>query len=256
MKRIVGLFLLGGHDLEMLAIRDILDANGYMYVDHQLQWNNARLSSYRKEIEHFERKSSSDFIYGIELENDLPSIPEFYHSIDHHNNQSNLPSSLEQVMSLLEIPMSRKYQLIAANDNAYIPGMLAMGAIEEEVRAIRLADRRAQGITLEDELLAEKAIAENLKREGDLIVVRALNSRFSPICDRLFPYRSLLVYTTTEWMFYGAGTRQILSLFGEELRKGKIFYGGRLDGYVGSKKHSYTEEEIYEMIKMIENEFV
>lgn len=45
------LFLLGGHDLEMLTIRQQLDRTGIAYVDHQLRWDNARLSSYRKELE-------------------------------------------------------------------------------------------------------------------------------------------------------------------------------------------------------------
>ena len=47
MQIVESLFLLGGHDLEMLTIRNVLDAHGYTYVDHQLQWNNAKLSSYQ-----------------------------------------------------------------------------------------------------------------------------------------------------------------------------------------------------------------
>lgn len=250
------LFLLGGHDLEMLTIRNVLNTNGYTYIDHQLQWNNAKLSSYKEDIRIFEEKHEGGSIYGIELENDLLLNSKFYRSIDHHNDQSNLPSALEQVLFLLEIPMNREYRLIAANDKAYIPGMLAIGATDEEIRNIRFADRCAQGITHEDEFLAEKAIAENMKREKDLIIVRALNSRFSPICDRLYPYRALLVYTSTEWMFYGIGAYRVLSLFEDEFRKGSIFYGGGIDGYVGSREHFYTEKEIHKMINMIENEFV
>lgn len=257
MIQIAGLFLLGGHDLEMLTIRDVLDTYGCVYVDHQLQWDNAKLSSYWSEIKRYKRDvSSENIIYGIELENDLFLEPGLYRSIDHHNDRSDAPSALEQILSLLNIPMSREYQLIAANDKAYIPGMLAMEATEEEIRDIRLADRRAQGVTEEDEFLAEKAIVEHLRHEGELIVVKALSSKFSPICDRLYPYRSLLVYTATEWMFYGKGTQQILILFMEEFRKGKIFYGGGTDGYIGSKVSIYTEQEILEIIKKIEYEFV
>ena len=256
MRQTIGLFLLGGHDLEMLTIRGILDIHGYVYADHHLQWNNARLSSYWEEIKRFESEAEPGCIYGIELENDLPRVPEFYRSIDHHNNQSSSPSALEQVLSLLGIPTNREYRLIAANDKAYIPGMQAFGATEEEVRRIRFADRCAQGITEKDEILAEKSIAENLKRVGDLVVVKALVSRFSPICDRLYPYRSLLVYTATEWTFYGERARQILNLFIDEYCKGKIFYGGGPEGYVGSKESIYTEQEICEMIKKIEYEFV
>lgn len=256
MTPIAGLFLLGGHDLEMLTIRDVLDAHGCKYADHRLRWDNARLSSYRDEIARFERENVSGCIYGIELENDLATSPECYRSIDHHNEQSKAPSALEQVLSLLDIPMSREYGLIAANDKRYIPGMLALGATDEEIRRIRRADRRAQGVNEEDEILAEKALAENLSRIGDLIVVRALNSRFSPICDRLYPYRSLLIYTAAEWMFYGDGAQQVRELFREEYHKGKIFYGGGPNGYVGAKASLYTEQEICKMVKMIEQEYV
>lgn len=35
------LFLLGGHDLEMLAIRSLLEKNHIPYKDHALSWHNA-----------------------------------------------------------------------------------------------------------------------------------------------------------------------------------------------------------------------
>lgn len=256
MTRIAGLFLLGGHDLEMLTIRDVLDAHGCKYADHRLRWDNARLSSYRDEIERFERENAQGCIYGIELENDLTTFPECYRPIDHHNEQSKAPSALEQVLSLLDIPMNREYGLIAANDKRYIPGMQALGATDDDVRHIRRADRHAQGVTEEDEALAEKAVSENLRRVGDLIVVKAFNSRFSPICDRLYPYRSLLIYTDAEWMFYGYRAQQVRELFMDEYHKGKIFYGGGPNGYVGAKASLYTEQEICKMVKKIEQKYV
>lgn len=56
------LFLLGGHDLEMLAIRSLLEKNHIPYKDHGLSWHNAYLSSYIQdmvEMAHFT-------IYGVE----------------------------------------------------------------------------------------------------------------------------------------------------------------------------------------------
>ena len=256
MQIVESLFLLGGHDLEMLTIRNVLDAHGYTYVDHQLQWNNAKLSSYQEEIERYEKRITSGCIYGIELENDLPITPKFYKAIDHHNKLYDTPCALEQILSLLNVPTTREYQMIAANDKQYIPGMLTLGATEEEIKKIRYADRKAQGVTEEDERLAKKAISENLRQDKNLIVVKALSSRFSPICDRLYPYKSLLIYTSTEWMFYGVGTTHILDLYLEEFRNGRIFYGGGPEGYIGSKEAIYTEHEIFEMVKKIEYEFV
>ena len=92
------LFLLGGHDLEMLTIRQQLDRTGIAYVDHQLRWDNARLSSYRKELE--EASAKDWIVYGVELQEDIPKPPG-YRAIDHHNSFAHFDSALEQVMALL-----------------------------------------------------------------------------------------------------------------------------------------------------------
>lgn len=242
------LFLLGGYDLEMLTIREVLEKQGMCYADHQLSWHNARVSSYRKEIE--EASAQGYIIWGVELQEDMV-VPSLYKKIDHHNELAHLPSSLEQIMNILHLPMDRHLQLVAANDKAYIPGMLQLGATAEELEAIRRADRKAQGITEEDEQLAERAIAENCERSNSLLMVRAFNSRFAPICDRLFPYRCLLIYTDSEWMYYGEGAVQICQLFEEDFKSGKVFCGGGENGYVGTVKNLYSEKELMEMIYKI-----
>lgn len=242
------LFLLGGHDLEMLTIRDVLDKEGIKYADHGLRWSNACLSSYRKELEEAFGKGWT--IWGIELWEDM-IVPPCYRKIDHHNDLAHLPSALEQVLNVLHLPMNRYLQLVAANDKAYIPGMLQLNATAEEVEVIRCADRKAQGVTAEDELLAEKAIAENGEKVGDLLVVRALSSCFSPICDRLFPYRCLLVYRDDEWIYYGEGAMQIRKLFEDDFQVGKLFCGGGENGYVGIIKGKYSQNELGKMILKI-----
>ncbi len=52
-----------------------------------------------------------------------------------------------QIPELLNIELSRWQQLIAANDCGYIPAMLKMDASNNEIEAIRKADRKAQGVT-------------------------------------------------------------------------------------------------------------
>lgn len=246
------IFLLGGADLEMCAIRQLLDQNGYRYYDKHLRWENACLSAYRKEITDYTGDDTPLWV-GIELQEDM-NFPSNYISIDHHNRNAHKPSSLEQVAELLEIHLSRQEQLIAANDRAYIPGMKALQASHDEITEIRRRDRMCQGVTEEDEALAVKAINENMEQVNGLIVVKALSSCFSPICDRLFPYRSLLVYTEREWMYYGIGADCVLHLFAEDYCRGKLFCGGAPDGYVGTKKAVYTENQINEMIKKISYE--
>lgn len=243
------LFLLGGYDLEMLTIRALLESQGIAFADHQLSWHNARVSSYRQEMD--EACGKDWTIWGIELQEDMV-VPPLYRSINHHNELASLPSALEQILDILHLPMDRHLQLVAANDKAYIPGMLQLGATAEEVNAIRTADRKAQGVTEQDELSAEKAIAENCRLVGDLWIVHALNPRFSPICDRLFPYRRLLIYTDGQWMYYGEGMMQVCKLFEDELKLGKLFYGGGRNGYVGTIEDVYSKEELMKMIYKIE----
>lgn len=243
------LFLLGGHDLEMLTIRDVLDKQGVKYADHNLRWDNACLSSYRQELDEASDKGRT--VFGIELQEDIVA-PSYYRKIDHHNDLAYLPSALEQVLNILYLPINRYLQLVAANDKAYIPGMLQLDATAEEVKAIRSADRKAQGVTAKDELLAEKAIAEDCEKKGDLLFVHALSSSFSPICDRLFPYRSLLVYTDDEWIYYGEGAMRVRKLFEDDFLAGKLFCGGGENGYVGTVKGKYSLKELDEMILKIQ----
>lgn len=244
MKKDKLFFLLGGSDLEMQTIREILLENGVPFADHQLQWNNAVLSSYQKELQQL---GNGWMIYGVELQEDILP-PANYLAIDHHNQLSSMPCALEQVMEILQLPMNRYLQLVAANDKAYIPGLLAMGASSEEIAAIRLADRRTQGVTDEEEVSAQKAIEENVEEVDGLLVVRTDNSRFSPICDRLYPFRELLVYTDYEWVYYGERAEQVRMMFFDECDSGNLYYGGGENGYVGIKKNTYSSSGVYDMV--------
>ena len=242
------IFLLGGADLEMHTIRQLLDKNGYRYYDKHLRWDNACLSAYRKEIEDYTEDDIPLWV-GIELQEDM-TPPTRYICIDHHNSNAHKPSSLEQLAELLEIPLSRQEQLIAANDRAYIPGMKALQASDAEIAGIRQADRACQGVTEEEEKLA---IREHIQVCDNLIVVRALCHRFSPICDRLFPYERLLIYTDEEWMYYGKQAERLVKNFQSDIQHGGIFYGGGPDGYIGCKRKVYTSREIQQHVELIKN---
>lgn len=247
-KEIKPLFLLGGYDLEMLTIKNILESVSARYVDYALRWNEACLSRFEDVFQRYSQFVS--YFYGIELREDIP-LPEHYIRIDHHNEYAHLPSALEQIMGLFGLPLTRRLSLIAANDKAYIPGMLQLGATAEEIASIRQADREAQGVTEKDEYLAEKAVRENKEIVKDLIVIRALSSRFSPICDRLYPYKRLLIYTDKEWMYYGEQAYVIKEYFESFFLKGYMFNGGGDNGYLGSRQDVYTSDEIHEMVQQI-----
>ena len=238
------IFLLGGHDLEMLEIRRLLERVDVRYADAALGWGNANLSAY---TELMQAEPDGDY-YGVELHEDCMP-PQHYTRIDHHNDCTSRPAAILQVAALLSVEPDRRMMLVAANDARYIPGMLAMGASEDEVRAVRRADRAAQGVTEEDERLAEQSIAEGVCEVGDGLIVHALTGCFSPICDRLYPYHRLLVYTDREWTFYGEGAARLCRLLQGDVDAGRIYYGGGTDGYAGAVAGTYTPQEIEDFVE-------
>ena len=140
--------------MEMLTIKQMLEKrNDCAVADKHLSWNNAFLSAYREELTRY----TDCQIYGIELKEDI-SAPGNYTPIDHHNDKNGQFTSLEQVASLLGVSMNRFLQLVSANDKGYIPAMMEIGATKEEIADIRLKDRKAQGISDEDDWLAEESI--------------------------------------------------------------------------------------------------
>lgn len=247
-------FLLGGHDLEMETIKDVLSQGGYSFIDKGLTWQTAKLSQYKEEIVNAAAEGKT--IYGIELVKDIPT-PNGYNSIDHHNDRSDSPSSLEQVASLLKLPLTRWQLLVAINDKAYIPGLATAGATVDEIDTIRTADRKAQGVTAEDEQQAINDIANGMSTIGDLVVVKTTCRHFSAICDRLYPYKRLLVYNDHEWTFYGEGAERVYHSIGflsayEGVRK-HIYRGGGSHGYVGLTAGCYSAMEVKEMTERIIN---
>ena len=237
------IFLLGGHDLEMLTIRRLLEQHNKIFYDKALRWDNALLSHYSEQLEQY---GDAYNIYGIELTEKNVDIPDNYYRIDHHNDYSTKPASLEQVASLLDVTLSREQQLIVANDKGYIPAMIALGANEDEIRQIREADRNAQGVTDTDEMLAVEAI-EKKQQIGSVTVVLSETSRFSPIADRLYPCDRLLIYTKEELIFYGKGKARLVELYKKEIDEGKMFHGGGDYGYIGAARAVFSKSEISEM---------
>lgn len=246
------IFLLGGNDLEMTTIKNLLVNAGEQFETHDLRWDNAKLSSYEKTLEEY--GNSPDYqIYGIELNEDIPH-PDNYVRIDHHNDFANKPSSLEQVATLLGLEMDRHMQLVAANDSRYIPGMIKLGASREEIDDIRRADRAAQGVSEGDESLAEKSLESCEGNIYDLYVVKSLTSKFSTICDRRYPYRRLLIYNDDVAEFYGEGVNDLTSLFKSEL-DAKMYHGGGDSGYLGTVSGSYSKEKIAGIVDKIRAHF-
>ncbi|MCX6305385.1 MAG: hypothetical protein NT040_10475 [Bacteroidetes bacterium] len=235
-------FLLGGWDLEMDEIASILISYGQKFHNLNLEWG-AKLSAYQHLF------NDKHTFVGIELARDIPQ-PKHYLEIDHHNEKSDLPSSLEQIAQLLNISLDRYQQLVAANDRGYIPAMLAMGASEEEVKEIREADRRAQGVTQEEEHLAQLAMDDGLNI-GDLFVIYYEGQRFSSITDRSTS-NHLLVWNHNTLCYYGNKTASLVDFFHPLISDNRAFCGGNPLSFFGLVKNCCSKSEIEE----IKNEII
>ncbi len=248
------LFLLGGHDLEMMTIKQLLIDQGYQditkltesdhdkcFADKSLRWG-AKITDYADFLE-FPGK-----IYGVEL-SEPPGFaqPSNFQRIDHHNQYSHLDSSLEQVAAILGIKLNGHQKLVAANDKGYIPAMKAMGASDEEISNIRKLDRKAQGVSDQDEKLAEESIARNLTRSKGVVIVKSLTSRFSPITDRLYPCNNQLIYTDNELTFYGQNALRLRDRL-PDLKKHNYFGGSPENGFWGLSGLEITQKLINEII--------
>ena len=194
--------MLGGYDAEMLEIRRVLETEGVAFCDKGLGWG-AAASAYQEEIAQAVSEGKTPVL--VELARDI-ELPQGSIEIDHHGDRSSEPASLLQVLSLLGLEPSRQQSLIAANDAGFIPAMLALGATQEEVSEVRLLDRKAQGITSEQELEAERAIA-GAETVNGVTVVRMAHSKCATVTDRLFnpnqEQRLLILSGDGESNFYG-----------------------------------------------------
>ena len=186
------LFLLGGHDLEMLEIERLVTATlgPEAVLDKGLPWHAALASAYAAEIEAALAGGVRPVL--VELRPDLPAeMLERCTIVDHHGPLAGAdkPTSLEQVFALSGLPQAawtRRLALVAANDRGWIPELRAMGASAAEIAAIRAEDRAAQGVSPAEEAAAATALlARESRLSGSLTLVRLPHRRTSPVFDRL-----------------------------------------------------------------------
>lgn len=235
------IFLLGGYDLEMKEIKHILETKGEKYIDKHLSWG-AKLSNYKENL------NFDGTIYGIELDEDI-TPPKNYSAIDHHGEYDNKTSSLEQVAKTLDIELTRKQKLIAANDSRYINGMKNLCATQKEIEKIRRLDREAQGISKEDEELAKKSV-----EASDTNIIYSKTNHFSATSDIAYSkYHNYIVYSDTKVVFYGYKQEDILKfLHTQSIQNESYYYGGGKFGFVGIKENVLAKEQIDRLIQEFE----
>jgi hypothetical protein len=251
-------FFLGGHDLEMDTINDLLLTKGYIPNDKKLSWG-CKASAYKEELCNL-KPAQVPILIELEIDVDLPTKAII---IDHHNEKSgfNNMTSIEQIADLLGLILNRRQQLISANDKAHIDGMVELNATEMEIEEIRTSDRKSQGITDKDEEYGRISIKHFLtKLDDDTVIVNSFTERTSIITDLLYKYyRHIFIVTPNKELHY-SGTGQIVeqlikkySLLKEREKNLNYWYGGNLPvkGYFGSNA-SLKKEEIKELCNIME----
>ncbi|NVO14041.1 MAG: hypothetical protein HXX10_08395 [Rhodoplanes sp.] len=190
-------------------VRDTLGPDAV--VDRRLGWG-ACSAAYADEIAATLAASRVPVL--VELRAD-PVLAATAIVVDHHGPDVGTPSSLAQVFALLRRPATRwtrRLALVDANDVGHVPGLKALGASRDELAAIRLADRRAQGITAAQEIAGRRAL-RNARRHlgGRVLTVRLPHRRSATVTDpvaldrRWADVENLLVLMPGEVGFFGSG---------------------------------------------------
>ena len=238
-------FLIGGKDLEMATIKNLLKFYNQIIFDKELSWG-AKLSDYEEKL-----KKSYHF-YGIELIKDI-KVLEPYTTIDHHNELQNRDSSLSQIAKIFSKKLTRYETLVSLNDSGYIPSLKEYGAKKEEIEEIRQKDRLLQGVLQEDEILAIKSI-EKMQTVDDIIIINSLTDKFSAVVDRLYD-KNLIVFTDTKLNYYGRDCKKIITKYQHLIDDNSAYYGGNFgffgiaDNFFKKKKIKKIKDEIILLLK-------
>ncbi len=204
-------FLLGGKDYEMDRIRRVLKRSGTPFIDRDVSWEGADIKSYQEDIDRILEEGKTPVAVELRGAEQVEGVE----VIDHHNENSDRPASILQVLEKLDIKPSLVNRLAGANDSGYYPAMEAV--VEEEltrlsnkldeqgvddkekqqklfraanwmsllVDGVRRKDRENQGVTEQMEQEAETAIASAEHGPNGLVIVRLNGDRPSPVTDRL-----------------------------------------------------------------------
>jgi hypothetical protein len=240
-------FFLGGADLEMRTIRQLLTDHGVQCSDAGLAWG-AKASSYLPELRACHSAAQTPVL--VELEPDLPQdLQQHCRIVDHHGPRAGrtTPTSLEQVFTLLHLPQeswTRFHQLVSANDRGHIRAMQALTppATAEEIRRIRDADLRVQGATDDDFSVAAIAAATAVQHCQGRLTVATTEGREVLVAELLEPFfggpgfQNLLVSGPRTTTFFGSG-RWVQKLADHCGSPTKFWFGGDLPdfGYWGAE---------------------
>lgn len=259
-------FFLGGHDLEMVTIRELLKDRRVEHYDAGLHWG-AKASAYAEALRIEAERGRTLVFVELELDIELPASADVV-LIDHHGPLAgrDQPSALEQVARRIgidsaEFAGNRWWQLVAANDRGHVRTMRSLDppATDAEVRLVRQRDLMAQGVA-DDELAAARAQAAEATQlaNGRLTVARCPTNRTGLVAEMMEPffggagYENLLVIGHSQVGFYGQGS--CVSRLAQLSPPAASWYGGSLPeyGFWGAKTDSLEFDPEQRLIEWLE----
>ena len=254
------IFLLGGHDLEMVEIRIMLENTGYnngalfpendlLFFDNDLGWG-AKWSDYNDVLT--DARFNEYIIYGVELTSDTP-LKENWKVVDHHNDLPAVPTSIEQIANTLNIKLTRKQELIAANDHGHIKALKSICATDTEIKDIRKLDRNHQGVTEEqwNQATVDVNTQDRIEIFYDFTIINTRINKFSAITDQIPDYNKLLVYNSNSICYYGEfALESVKSIFLNIYGDKNIYSGGTHGGYCNVTRE-VTLKEIDTTIQLL-----
>ena len=225
-------WVIAENDGEAREIRRLLEHAGERVLVSAQRWG-ARWEGLESAIQ-AQLRAFPGRIYGVELAGPNPygaiNIDHHYYAGDDRRMEE---SSLEQVADLLAIPLSRWQRLVALNDRGYIPLMARFGASPEEIRAVRQADRAAQGVTKEQEAAAARDVDGVVVRDGklELWCPDGFCSAHSDLLQGRAP--EILLMGPDQWCYYGERHQELVKRSWAE----KNWSGGSAEnGYFGIER--------------------
>ena len=235
-------FFLGAADSEMQEVKKVVEQAGCMVnFTPEMGWGDAKASTYKARLEEIKINNSSACAEGpavpdsitkalisgelqviipvlVELSIDC-ELPQYSITVDHHNDRAGEAPSIIQVCNLLGITPTREQNLIGAFDAAYVYGLVAIGASNQElseffadadssmsIGQMLLAREKESDITKE----AQRAV-DNADMVDDLFIIRCAHSTCGPITARIYDKQSsqniLIISDDGEINYYGDGIR-------------------------------------------------
>ncbi len=250
----VRIFICPVNDGEAVEIRNLLRDHGERVVITRQPWGASWQGlevGVVAEVEGLLIENPEAEVIGVELGG--PVLRWNGRNVDHHrysdDDRSNQKSSLEQIVDLLGVTLTRHQKLVAANDVGWIPAMERLGASSDEIKIVRAQDRVSQGVTPDQEAQAVRDL-EGAIWQGRKVLVNCPKGATSALTDRLYGrFDEMLTVDTVsgKWIYYGPRHQKFFDLTAGQTAGAHWMGGAPESGYAGAEKPSAeTQSSIVE----------